>query len=200
MTKGNKLYAVFKFKCPHCHEGEFFVDRNPYHLSTVGDLHETCSVCHRKYTPEPGFYYGGMYGGSTTSILINTPGEAGSMMTALEGNRMAKSGRTAMEFLETLRGKTQVYFEAETAQLLAFRRSLEGESAPEIQPWDLGYYAEKERAAKYSFDEEALRPYLPAEGVLREKATAADQTRLADVYLARLNEVAADGAAQEKQA
>ncbi len=61
MTKGKKLYAVFKFKCPHCHEGEFFVDRNPYHLSTVGDLHDTCSVCHRKYTPEPGFYYGGMY-------------------------------------------------------------------------------------------------------------------------------------------
>ena len=41
---------------------------------------------------------------------------------------------------------------------------------------------------------------VAAEGVLREKATAADQTRLADVYLARLNEVAADGAAQEKQA
>lgn len=40
-----------------------------------------------------GILYGAMYGGSTTSILINTPGEAGSMMTALEGNRMAKSGR-----------------------------------------------------------------------------------------------------------
>ncbi len=40
-----------------------------------------------------GIYYGGMYGGSTTSILINTPGESASMITALEGNRMAKSGR-----------------------------------------------------------------------------------------------------------
>jgi putative tricarboxylic transport membrane protein len=40
-----------------------------------------------------GIYYGAMYGGSTTSILLNTPGEAGSMVTALEGNRMAKSGR-----------------------------------------------------------------------------------------------------------
>jgi putative tricarboxylic transport membrane protein len=36
-----------------------------------------------------------MYGGSTTSILLNTPGEAGSMMTALEGNRMARAGRGA---------------------------------------------------------------------------------------------------------
>jgi putative tricarboxylic transport membrane protein len=40
-----------------------------------------------------GIYYGAMYGGSTTSILLNTPGEAGSLVTAMEGNRMAKSGR-----------------------------------------------------------------------------------------------------------
>src|SRR5687767_13683840 len=40
-----------------------------------------------------GIYYGGMYGGSTTSILINTPGESASLVTALEGNKMAKAGR-----------------------------------------------------------------------------------------------------------
>lgn len=40
-----------------------------------------------------GIYYGAMYGGSTTSILLNTPGETGTMVTALEGFRMAKSGR-----------------------------------------------------------------------------------------------------------
>jgi len=38
-------------------------------------------------------YYGAMYGGSTTSILLNTPGESGSVITALEGNKMAKAGR-----------------------------------------------------------------------------------------------------------
>ncbi len=42
-----------------------------------------------------GIYYGGMYGGSTTSILLNTPGESASVMTALEGNRMARAGRGA---------------------------------------------------------------------------------------------------------
>ena len=42
-----------------------------------------------------GILYGAMYGGSTTSILLNTPGESGSMMTALEGNQMAKRGRGA---------------------------------------------------------------------------------------------------------
>jgi len=42
-----------------------------------------------------GIYYGGMYGGSTTSILLNTPGESASIITAIEGNRMARKGRGA---------------------------------------------------------------------------------------------------------
>ncbi len=40
-----------------------------------------------------GIYYGAMYGGSTTSILLNTPGESATIVTALEGNKMARSGR-----------------------------------------------------------------------------------------------------------
>ena len=40
-----------------------------------------------------GIYYGGMYGGSTTSILLNTPGESASIVTAIEGNKMARKGR-----------------------------------------------------------------------------------------------------------
>jgi putative tricarboxylic transport membrane protein len=42
-----------------------------------------------------GIFYGGMYGGSTTSILLNTPGESSSVVTAIEGNQMAKRGRAA---------------------------------------------------------------------------------------------------------
>jgi len=42
-----------------------------------------------------GVYYGGMYGGSTTAILLNTPGESASMVAALEGNKMARAGRAA---------------------------------------------------------------------------------------------------------
>jgi putative tricarboxylic transport membrane protein len=42
-----------------------------------------------------GLYYGAMYGSSTTSILLNTPGESGSIMTAVEGNLMARQGRGA---------------------------------------------------------------------------------------------------------
>src|SRR4026209_2121628 len=40
-----------------------------------------------------GIYYGGMYGGSTTAILLNTPGESASVMTAIEGHLMARAGR-----------------------------------------------------------------------------------------------------------
>ena len=40
-----------------------------------------------------GIYYGGMFGGSTTSILLNTPGESAAVVTAIEGNQMAKRGR-----------------------------------------------------------------------------------------------------------
>src|SRR5919112_5195058 len=42
-----------------------------------------------------GIYYGGMYGGSTTPILLNTPGEASSVVTAIEGHKIANAGRAA---------------------------------------------------------------------------------------------------------
>lgn len=40
-----------------------------------------------------GIYYGAMYGGSTTSILVNLPGESASVMTCLDGYQMARKGR-----------------------------------------------------------------------------------------------------------
>lgn len=52
-----------------------------------------------KATPEAaiimlaGIYYGAMYGGSTTSILVNIPGEAASVVTCLDGYQMAQQGR-----------------------------------------------------------------------------------------------------------
>src|SRR4051812_49948881 len=40
-----------------------------------------------------GIYYGAQYGGSTTSILVNLPGEASSVVTCLDGYQMARKGR-----------------------------------------------------------------------------------------------------------
>ena len=42
-----------------------------------------------------GIYYGAMYGGSTTSILLKTPGETGAIATAIDGHMMARQGRGA---------------------------------------------------------------------------------------------------------
>jgi len=81
-------------------------------------------------------------------------------------DRMAHSGDHAEEFLKDLKGKTEAHFARENRELLEFRRSIEGPQAPELQPWDIAYYAEKQRAALYDFDEEALRPYFPLEQVV----------------------------------
>ena len=81
-------------------------------------------------------------------------------------DRMAHNGAHALRFLEDLKAKTERRFREENRELLEFRRSLEGPEAPELAPWDVAYYAEKQRAALYDFDEEALRPYFPVERVV----------------------------------
>ena len=77
-------------------------------------------------------------------------------------NRMARRGATARDFISTLRDKVTAAFHRENADLQNFRRQQEGPGAPALQPWDLAYYAEKQRQALYDFDDEALRPYFPA--------------------------------------
>ncbi len=76
-------------------------------------------------------------------------------------DRMAHSGSRALAFLTALRDRTEAHFRRENAELLEFRRKLEGPTAPELEPWDVAYYAEKLRQQLYEFDEEALRPYFP---------------------------------------
>ena len=83
---------------------------------------------------------------------------------ALE-DRMAHTSARAMAFLEDLKAKTEARFRAENAELWEFRRTLEGPAAPQPAPWDVAYYAEKQRAALYDFDEEALRPYFQLDSV-----------------------------------
>src|ERR1039457_1009387 len=80
-------------------------------------------------------------------------------------DRTAHNGAHAVAFLEDLKSKTEPRFRQENLELYEFRRSLEGPEAPEIEGWDVAYYAEKQRAARYDFDEEALRPYFPLERV-----------------------------------
>jgi oligopeptidase A len=80
--------------------------------------------------------------------------------------RMAKTGAQAKAFVDDLSAKSEPAFQREKVELLAFRRELEGEGAPELAPWDIGYYSEKLKKARYSFDDEELRPYFSFERVL----------------------------------
>ena len=81
--------------------------------------------------------------------------------------RMAKSGGRAADFLADLAAKTRPAAAREAAELQRFRREIEGAGAPELQAWDVEYYAEKLRQARYDFNEEDLRPYFPLDGVMR---------------------------------
>lgn len=80
--------------------------------------------------------------------------------------RMAKRGAEAKAFVRDLTERTRPFFDKEKVELAAFRRELEGPDAKPMQPWDVGYYAEKLRKARFDFDDEELRPYFPADRAL----------------------------------
>ena len=80
-------------------------------------------------------------------------------------DRMARTGGQALAFLGGLRERTEAHFRRENQELWEFRRKLEGAAAPPLDPWDIAYYSEKQRAAIYDFDQEDLRPYFPLESV-----------------------------------
>ncbi|MBQ4912902.1 DUF983 domain-containing protein [Maribacter sp. MMG018] len=61
LKKGNKLYSILTGSCPKCHQENMYLDKNPYHISKIFDMHERCSHCHTKYKIEPSFFYGAMY-------------------------------------------------------------------------------------------------------------------------------------------
>jgi oligopeptidase A len=80
-------------------------------------------------------------------------------------DRMAKSGEKARTFVQTLTARSTPFFAKENDELRAYKRELTGKDEP-LEPWDIAFYAEKLRRARYDFDEEALRDYFPFEGVL----------------------------------
>ncbi|PDT80153.1 tripartite tricarboxylate transporter permease [Sinorhizobium sp. BJ1] len=81
-----------------------------------------------------GIYYGGMYGGSTTAILLNTPGESAAVVTALEGNKMARSGRGGPALATAAIGSFVAALVATVA--LAFLAPPLVKVAVKFAPWD----------------------------------------------------------------
>ncbi|WP_045116292.1 M3 family metallopeptidase [Plesiocystis pacifica] len=80
-------------------------------------------------------------------------------------DRMAKRGESARDFVRDLQAKTEPFFARESEELRAFVAERDP-SVGELQPWDVGYWAERQRRALYDFDDEALRPYFALESVL----------------------------------
>ncbi|HKK17427.1 MAG TPA: M3 family metallopeptidase [Opitutales bacterium] len=88
--------------------------------------------------------------------------------------RMVSSGQSALEFTDSVFKKVRDQFEKEVEALREFKAETEaGESsndqsgsAPLLEPWDAAYWAEKQRKAKYDFDEEELRPYFAINRVI----------------------------------
>src|SRR5512145_2328321 len=84
-----------------------------------------------------GIYFGGMYGSSTTAILLNTPGEAASVATSIEGYKMARAGRGGPALATAAIGSF-VAGTLSTLALAALAPSLV-DLAVQFGPWD--YFA-----------------------------------------------------------
>jgi len=80
--------------------------------------------------------------------------------------RMAKSGEAALAFTEGLHQRIAPAFHAEYKQLGQYKAAKTGQPEGPLEPWEVAYWAEKQRQENYDFDEEALRPYFPVNGVM----------------------------------
>src|SRR5690554_3825070 len=74
--------------------------------------------------------------------------------------KMADSPAEVLAFLNDLASKAKPQAEREFAELATFAKEL---GAEELQPWDIGYYSEKLKLARYAISQEDLRPYFPVD-------------------------------------
>lgn len=80
-------------------------------------------------------------------------------------NTMAQTPAAVYSLLDRLSEAYKPALQTEMAELEAFASKYEGKPV-KIQPWDYSYYSNKLKADKYSFDEEALRPYFQLDNVI----------------------------------
>ncbi|HEV7350733.1 DUF983 domain-containing protein [Telluribacter sp.] len=66
--KESRLYSIFKFKCPRCHEGDMFTPGTLFNPAKFSKMYPKCSCCGQSFEPEPGYYFGAMF----VSYAINT--------------------------------------------------------------------------------------------------------------------------------
>ena len=74
LKKGSKLNSILTGSCPRCQNESMYVEKNPYKISKLYQMHDTCSHCGLQYNIEPCFFYGAMYVsyGLTVAIGVGT--------------------------------------------------------------------------------------------------------------------------------
>ncbi len=80
--------------------------------------------------------------------------------------RMAGSGARARAFVQDLHDRVRPAFQRELQELEEYTALKKGVAAGPLEPWETAYWAEKRRKELFDFDEEALRPYFPINGVI----------------------------------
>ena len=70
LKKGTVINSILTGSCPKCQEESMYVEKNPYKLSTIYKMHDTCGHCHTQYKIEPSFFYGAMYVSYGVTVAI----------------------------------------------------------------------------------------------------------------------------------
>ncbi len=70
LKKGSKLNSILTGSCPRCQNESMYVNKNPYNMAKVLDMHETCSYCGLRYQLEPSFFYGAMYVSYAVNVAV----------------------------------------------------------------------------------------------------------------------------------
>jgi oligopeptidase A len=106
--------------------------------------------------------------------------------------RMAKTGTSALEFIENLHSRILPAFHADYRQLAQFKAAKSGQPVDALEPWEVAYWAERQRQENYDLDDETLRPYFPVDGVMSGMFEIA--SRLFGITIRQLDSVYIDPA------
>ena len=81
--------------------------------------------------------------------------------------RMARNGETALAFVENIHAKIHDGFLADAKQLSEYKAAKTSTAPDQLEPWEVSYWAERQRKEFYDIDDEDLRPYFPVSGVMQ---------------------------------
>jgi oligopeptidase A len=107
--------------------------------------------------------------------------------------RMAKTGASALEFIENLHARIRPAFLVDYRQLAQYKAAKTGHHVEALEPWEVAYWAECQRKENYDLDDEVLRPYFPVDGVMSGMFEIA--ARLFGITIRQLDTVCPDPAA-----